>query len=41
MTVFVGMLIPMANVYVANNTLINPYENSNYTIYLANGSRSP
>lgn len=40
-TVFVGMLIPIANVYVANNTLINPSENSNSTISLANGNKSP
>jgi hypothetical protein len=41
MTVFVGMLIPIAKVYVANKTLIRPSENSNSTISFAKGSKSP
>lgn len=40
-TVLVGMLIPIANVSVANRTLIRPSEKSSSTIYLAKGSRSP
>jgi hypothetical protein len=40
-TVFVGIFIPIANVYVAKRTLISPYEKSSSTIYLAKGKRSP
>jgi hypothetical protein len=40
-TVLVGILIPIAKVSVAKRTLINPYEKSNSTIYLASGSKSP
>jgi len=35
------MFIPIANVYVANKTLIKPYENNNSTISFAKGSKSP
>lgn len=39
MTVLVGILIPIANVSVANKTLINPSENNISTISLAIGNK--